>query len=283
MAKVSVGVPIRNSVQFLSKSFELLAQQSHTDLEIIISDNNSIDNSWEICLEVANRDSRVHAIRQSRDIGMRRNFEFVLNQATSEYFVWWADDDWHDTRFLEKCVERLEANPKAGLAFSYFYIFYHPSGQRSGIKKPASTRAVDRYGSLLCRINEPLPGVIYGLFRRELLLRSWPMHRSFDGMELETLNRISLLADVEIVEEVLYGAGIKTAVYVPKPTNGSTISMWPYVKRTLLLVLRELPITSSMRLVPILFKRGFERQRYVRAVERAYRDSVTENSNNSAR
>ena len=60
---VSIGVPIYNEERFLEESLVSLCSQDYSNLEIIISDNASIDGTSEICREFANRDPR---IRHSR-------------------------------------------------------------------------------------------------------------------------------------------------------------------------------------------------------------------------
>ena len=52
---------------------------------------------------------------QEKNISIVPNFEFLLNQASGEYFMWAADDDYWDTNFIEVCVNGLEENKDAVL------------------------------------------------------------------------------------------------------------------------------------------------------------------------
>jgi glycosyltransferase involved in cell wall biosynthesis len=107
--KVSIGLPVYNGDKYINKALDSLLSQSFTDFEIIISDNNSIDNTGTICREYVDRDSRIRYIRQIENIGAVDNFEYVLNEATGRYFKWAAADDFLGNKHtLEKLVKHLE-------------------------------------------------------------------------------------------------------------------------------------------------------------------------------
>ena len=63
MSKVSVIVPVHNVAKYLRKCVESIAQQTLTDIEIILIENMSTDSSYEICLELANNDKRIKVIK----------------------------------------------------------------------------------------------------------------------------------------------------------------------------------------------------------------------------
>lgn len=93
MAKLTIGVPVRNGAHFLEKFFDSIKAQVFTDYLIIISDNASEDNTSEICQNQVKNDPRISYHRHSSDIGVAENFDFVLSLSDSEYFTWWAVDD----------------------------------------------------------------------------------------------------------------------------------------------------------------------------------------------
>jgi len=79
--KVTIGIPVFNGDQFLRKSIESIINQSYQDIEIIISDNCSTDNTQTICLEYASRDNRIRYIRQPKNYGSINNFVVLLSEA----------------------------------------------------------------------------------------------------------------------------------------------------------------------------------------------------------
>ena len=121
--KVSIGLPIYNAEKFLRKRIENLLAQTFTDFELIISDNSSTDNSLTICREFAQRDSRIKLHVQEKNIGQLKNFNFVLEKAIGEYFVWVAADDLLLPKFLEKNVNILETKSNLVTSVSKLKMF----------------------------------------------------------------------------------------------------------------------------------------------------------------
>jgi glycosyltransferase involved in cell wall biosynthesis len=112
---ISIGLPVFNGEKYLAESVESILNQTFTDFELIISDNCSTDRTAEICKEFAERSDKVRYFRQSENIGATANFEFTYQAARGKYFRWQAHDDFAYPQFLEKCLERLEADPDAVL------------------------------------------------------------------------------------------------------------------------------------------------------------------------
>jgi glycosyltransferase involved in cell wall biosynthesis len=113
---VSIGLPVYNGATYLATALDALLAQDFTDFELIVSDNASTDRSPEICAEYARRDSRVRFVRNSTNIGATANFNRTFELACGRYFMWAADDDLWDPRFVGRCVAALEAKPEAVLA-----------------------------------------------------------------------------------------------------------------------------------------------------------------------
>ena len=57
------------------------------NIEIIISDNRSTDNTADICLDYAKNDSRIKFFQQAENIGSWDNFKFVFNKRYAPSFV----------------------------------------------------------------------------------------------------------------------------------------------------------------------------------------------------
>lgn len=117
MSLVSVGMPVYNGEAFLRDALNSLLSQTHGNLEIIISDNCSTDKTEQICLEYKAKDSRIRYVRQALNIGATANFNYVLKQASGEYFLWAA----HDDRWSPNYVELLHARIANDRALSFIY------------------------------------------------------------------------------------------------------------------------------------------------------------------
>lgn len=109
MSKVSVIVPVHNVAKYLRKCVESIAQQTLTDIEIILIENMSIDSSYEICLELANNDKRIKVIKLDRG-----GISYVRNKgveaASSPYIAFVDGDDIIAPEMYNEMLAHAEAN-----------------------------------------------------------------------------------------------------------------------------------------------------------------------------
>lgn len=110
---VSVGMPVRNCGETLDKAIKSILNQSHSNLELIISDNASTDKTREICERYQLLDSRIIYLRHEFNIGPTKNFAYTLKASKGKYFVWAAGDDEKELNFLRINLDMLEDNQKA--------------------------------------------------------------------------------------------------------------------------------------------------------------------------
>jgi glycosyltransferase involved in cell wall biosynthesis len=172
MSLVSVGMPVCNGEAFLAEALNSLLIQTYGNLEILISDNCSSDKTKQICLEYAAKDSRIRYFRQAQNIGATANFNYVLQQASGEYFMWSA----HDDRWSPNYVELLHARITNDDALSFIYgrslfideknqvcgrsinNFLSPQWLRNDRKNPDVVNAIAYY-------LDRSPFKIYGMYR----------------------------------------------------------------------------------------------------------------------
>jgi glycosyltransferase involved in cell wall biosynthesis len=116
-ARVCIGLPVYNGQNYVAAAIESILAQTFTDFELVISDNASTDDTPDICESYAAKDSRVKFSRLSENLGAVQNFDRVYQLGHGQYFKWAAHDDLLAPRFLEKCVEALDADASAVLAY----------------------------------------------------------------------------------------------------------------------------------------------------------------------
>ena len=109
---ISIGMPVYNGAKTIEKTINSLLAQTFKDFELIISDNASDDETENICQKFAGKDSRIHYIRQDKNIGLYQNENFLLSKATGKYFMFSMDDDLRSPDFLELNVTFLDSNLK---------------------------------------------------------------------------------------------------------------------------------------------------------------------------
>ena len=114
---LSVGMPVYNGAKTLESAIRSVLDQTLRDLEVVISDNGSIDATPEICRRLAAEDPRIRYVRQTRALSPTDNFRFVLAEAQAPFFMWAAHDDLRDADTAERLVGALQAKAGAVLAF----------------------------------------------------------------------------------------------------------------------------------------------------------------------
>ena len=172
MKLVSIGMPVFNDKPFLKKSIESIINQSYSHFEMILSDDCSTDGSAQICEEYVSKDPRIKYIRQEHNIGISRNMEFLLHQATGDYFMWAGNDDvWHSD-FISLHIDALEKSPSAISAFCP-YLFIDENDDILIIPAPRD-RSFESKSSLVRLLKLVYywdDGFGYGMFRREKILK----------------------------------------------------------------------------------------------------------------
>ena len=111
---VTIGIPTYNRADgYLKETLESARNQTYKNIEIIVSDNCSTDNTERYTKSLS--DSRIRYFKQKHNIPVNDNFNFCLNQARGDYFLLLHDDDLIDDDFVEICMKRVTHNPDVGI------------------------------------------------------------------------------------------------------------------------------------------------------------------------
>ena len=113
---VTIGIPTFNGNKKLFRPLESIWAQNYPNLEVIISDNCSTDNTQQIVEEICKTHPEIRYIRQPKNIGQMPNYYFLMKAATGKYFMWVADDDTLEPGTLLKTVEFMEQHSDYSLA-----------------------------------------------------------------------------------------------------------------------------------------------------------------------
>jgi glycosyltransferase involved in cell wall biosynthesis len=116
---VSIGIPLYNDEDYVEESLKSLLNQTYKKFEIIISDDNSTDNSPDICKKYTKKDNRIKYFKNNKNLGEIDNFNQVIRLAKGKYFMWATGHDKWNKGYISKCIQKLEENPKASVCFSY--------------------------------------------------------------------------------------------------------------------------------------------------------------------
>lgn len=126
MKKASIIVPIYNKAPLLDRCITSVLSQRYSELELLLIDDGSADDSYALCCGYAAQDSRVKAVTQPNGgVSVARNTG--LDLATGEYVLFLDADDWWEPGFLETI---LQTPPGADTLAMCGMYYASPSAKR---------------------------------------------------------------------------------------------------------------------------------------------------------
>ena len=145
---ITIAIPTYNRADlYLKQAIQCALNQTYSNVEIVISDNCSMDNTETVVKNF--KDPRIRYFRQEKNIGGNNNFNFCLDQAKGEYFLLLMDDDLIDSDFIETCMKGVNYDINIGII-------------RTG------TRIIDSQGTII----HEYPNMVGGLSLDEFF-RGW--------------------------------------------------------------------------------------------------------------
>ena len=124
--KLSVFVVTYNQEQYIRQCLDsIVMQQTNFDYEVIIGEDCSTDNTPAICDEYAARYPQIKVYHHLKNLGLVKNWEFVLNHCTGDYVAMIEGDDyWTNPNKLQNQVDYLDAHSDVVLTFTSALVAY---------------------------------------------------------------------------------------------------------------------------------------------------------------
>jgi len=201
---ISIGLPVYNGAVYLRQALDSLLAQTYSNLELIIGDNASSDETESICREYVSRDARVNYYRHAENLGAMENFLFVFKQAKGKFFMWAAHDDLWDRDWIERLYE-VVSTETAVMAYGQVRTI-DDTGRP--MRHPANGRSFrfNQENGLLRRLTYFLEyeglgkaNPIYGLYRRRDVVKG-----------LAAFQTGSLFSDCLFLFDMLSGVKLKS-------------------------------------------------------------------------
>jgi len=251
-------MPVYNAERWLVAGIESMQQQSLADFELILSDNASTDGSLAIAERFARADKRIRILRQSRNLGANGNYSAVLADARADYFKWASVNDLCAPEFLQRCVEALEKQPDAVLAYPRTIVFEKSPVDGALYEDDFAVSADDgvrRFIDLLERIK--LNNAMNGVIRRKTLNRALRMG-TFKSADYLLMAELALAGKYVLLDDALFyrrmspeaatncRGGLEAEKHlVPNATRPLLWQHWRYHRRLLRVACRFAPFGFS--------------------------------------
>ncbi|RIK43958.1 MAG: glycosyl transferase family 2, partial [Chloroflexi bacterium] len=113
---VSVCVPTYNDAPFLAQSLQSIVQQTYRQLEILIGDDASTDDTAAVV--AAFDDPRIRYIRNTANLGQFENVNALIRRATGDYIAIYHSDDVYTPQIVAREAAFLQSHPQVGAVFA---------------------------------------------------------------------------------------------------------------------------------------------------------------------
>lgn len=289
---VSIGVPVRNGAAFLAEALESVVAQDYSNLEVVICDNDSADDTAAIARRYASVDPRFRYVHNGADLGFLGNFRRALKESRGTYFTWLAHDDLllHPS-YTSTLVAYLESHRDVVACSTAFQLSAFELAGGTEIKAfpelgpdrwPGSRRELFRWPHGWVDLT------IYGVFRRQALAQVPIRERYYNGRphifwwETDLLTELSGAGKIVALPECMrfyrrstVSAGTKVVAEI---STFDLLRLGLKIKSILLWRALSLPLPVRERL-PVVFtalgnlpranlRQPYDHQREVRTLQR---------------
>lgn len=231
---VSIVVPVYNVAEYLNDCVQSLIGQSYHDLQIILVDDGSIDNSLDICKKWKKIDKRIEIFHQENK-GLCSARNIGISYAKGEYLCFVDSDDCLHSQFVEIMVEVARENCSNMVACRY--LRFHEKNELKNV--------------LINEVPQHLVKGIKNLFARHEIY-CWGALYKRSIIEQKNLLFDESLSNLEdAVWNCLYMQDLKESIYIDLPlyfyrmrpnqitgkiANGGTIQIksWCYAAKSVL-------------------------------------------------
>lgn len=104
---ISVVIPIYNSEKFLSRAIESVVNQTYENIEIILINDGSTDNSLEVCKEYEEKDKRIKVINK-KNSGVSDTRNYGIENSTGQYIMFMDSDDYIDKDMIKDMTDKID-------------------------------------------------------------------------------------------------------------------------------------------------------------------------------
>ena len=106
--KIDILMAVYNGEKYLIEQLDSILNQTYQEFNLIISDDCSTDCSMKILSEYQKKDGRIVIIKQEKNLGYVKNFEFLLTKVTNEFFMLSDQDDVWNSDKVEISLKKIK-------------------------------------------------------------------------------------------------------------------------------------------------------------------------------
>lgn len=140
---VSICIPVYNNADYIGETIDSILAQTYENIELIMVDDNSTDDSYRVLQDYAGRDQRVKIYKNESNLGMSGNWNRCLELCTGEIMKLVCADDLLSPHIIERELEVFENHPEVVLVDSDTRLVTLDGKYRGWYRRYPSSGVVD--------------------------------------------------------------------------------------------------------------------------------------------
>lgn len=190
----SILIPVYNTEKTLRRTLASVLNQTFKDIEVIIVDDGSTDNSFEILKTYESRDTRIKLFKHEKNSGLLAARYTAMKEAVGKYVLFIDSDDWFELDACQILYNELQKHPVDMLEFGYIR---EPLGLKQKICKDLGNR-------------------LYALLQNNYMITFWNKTYSMNIVKrvLASINSFRCTFSEDFFYSIVFACFAKTIGYV---------------------------------------------------------------------
>lgn len=213
MPEVSICIPVLNGGDLIERAIRSAVAQTYRDIEVVISDNASSDDTGAVCKQLSQIDKRIRYFRNDETVSIEQNQLRAVSRAEGKYCCVMGHDDELKPSYVSRLLDAFSIDGKTVLVSAgvllqrkgrgYEEIRFSNGCEFNRLSKYGKTLLFATKKSFFCRFRKPNL-MITGLFDRKLFFDVLSDQTGRMYNERDTLTELSVVGEVTYVDEVLF-------------------------------------------------------------------------------
>ena len=120
---ISILIPVYNTEKYIKRCIESAMNQSYQNIEIVVVDDGSKDNSLKIIKDLANKDSRIKVYSKENENNLAKTRNYLMDRINGEYYTFLDSDDYLNKNHIKNLYNNLKKYDSDIAVCGYFINF----------------------------------------------------------------------------------------------------------------------------------------------------------------
>jgi glycosyltransferase involved in cell wall biosynthesis len=204
---LTICFPVHNGQKYIGKALHNTINQLlkfKIPAQILVSNNASTDETLRICKKYKKKFKYFKIFNRKKKITLNQNHNYLLKKVSTNFFVFHSHDDLRLKNFYKKCIDLLQKNPEAVLAYTYANYFDEESKK---IYRKEKCKKMGQGMSLNSRFINSIKNLetcaFHGVYRTETVKNSNIFLEDYLGSDHTFLNQLSCIGNFIEVKKYL--------------------------------------------------------------------------------